>query len=118
MNKYLKYFKSLLFISISLIIFNLIISILYYFNVLNDNSINYINFIIIILSMLIGGIYIGSKTNKKGYFEGLKIGLIIFILFFLVSYLGFNSFKIKYLIYYLVLILSSTIGSMIGISKK
>ena len=113
-----KYFKSLLFIIIPLIIFNLIISILYYFNIISDNSINYINLILIVLSIFVGGIYIGLKSNKKGYLEGIKIGLVISIIFFLISYLILNSFKLKYLIYYLILITSSTIGSMIGISKK
>ena len=118
MNKYLKYLKSLLFIFIPFTIFNFIISILYYFNTINSTINNWLVFISIILSMLIGGIYIGNKVNKKGYLEGIKIGLSISILFFLISYLGFNSFKLKYLIYYLILLLSTTFGSMLGISKK
>lgn len=100
-------------------VFNAILSILYYFNVVGNGVINYFKLFIIAISMLIGGIYIGSQANQKGWLEGLKVGLEIIVLFFIVSYLAFDQgIHIKTLIYYFILLASSTLGSMIGINKK
>lgn len=119
MNKYLKYLKALLYIIISILTLNIFISAFYYFNIIKDNTLTILRIITIIISMFIGGIYIGNKTNKKGYLEGIKISLIMIILLFLISYLGFGkSIKINTLIYYLIILISTTIGSMIGINKK
>ncbi len=116
---YLKYFKALGYIFVPMLVLNLIISIFHYFNLMNGNMIDYIKLFIIAISMIIGGIYIGGKTTKKGWLEGLKIGLIVIFMFFVVGYLAFDkSVGIKSLIYFLILLASSTLGSMIGISKR
>ncbi len=116
---FMKYLKVLLFILIPLFLFNVILSLLYYFNVIPTGVMNYLKLAIICLSMLVGGIYIGSKATKKGWLEGLKVGLEIIVIFFLLSYLGFDyGLSIKAVIYYLILLASSTLGSMIGISRS
>lgn len=115
----LKYLKSLLYIFISIFIFNIIITFLNYFNILGNVAINYLKLFTILISMLIGGIYIGSKTNKKGWLEGIKIGLEVVILLFLINYLGFNKgINIKTILYYFLILTSSMLGSMIGINKR
>ena len=118
MKKYLKYFKSILIIIISILIFNIINSTLYYFNISNSKTINYINLFTTLLSFFIGGYYIGNKSLKKGWLEGIKIGLIGIFLFFLISYLGFDNFKIKTLIYYFMILSSCVLGGILGINKK
>ena len=65
------------------------------------------------------GIYIGNRTNKKGYLEGLKVGIISIIIFLIISYLAFDKvINIKNIIFYFILLISSVLGSMIGINKK
>lgn len=119
MNKYIKYLKSLLYIFIPLLISNLVLSILYYFNILSNKTLSILNIILVLLSMFIGGLYIGKKANKKGYLEGIKIGLIAIIILFIISYLAFDKgINIHKIIYYFILLSSSTIGSMLGINKK
>ena len=119
MNKYFKYLKGLLYIFIPILIFTLILSIFYYSNIINDKTLNILKLITTSLSMLIGGIYIGRKTEKKGYIEGIKEGLIVVILFFIISFLAFNKgIGLNNFIYYIILLSSSTLGSMIGINKK
>lgn len=116
---YLKYLKTLIYILIPIIILNLIISLLYYFNIIGDSTANYIKLIIVTLSMLISGIYIGSKANKKGWLEGLKIGIGTIIILFIISYLAFDQgINYKTLIYYFIIVISSILGSMIGINKR
>ena len=70
--------------------------------------------------MLTGGIYIGSKANKRGWLEGLKIGLEVIIILFVVSYLAFDQagMNIKGIIYYFILLIFSMLGSVIGINKR
>lgn len=116
---YLKYLKTLIYILIPIIILNLIISLLYYFNIIGDSTANYIKLIIVTLSMLISSIYIGSKANKKGWLEGLKIGIGTIIILFIISYLAFDQgINYKTLIYYFIIVISSILGSMIGINKR
>ena len=115
---YLKYFKALGFIFVPMLVLNLIVSIFHYFNLLNGNVIGYLKLFIIAISMIIGGIYIGGKTTRKGWLEGLKVGSIVILIFFVIGYLAFDQgIDIKNLIYYLILLVSSTLGSMVGISK-
>lgn len=115
----LKYLKVLIYIIVPTIILNIILSVLYYFNLLSSGIINYLKLFIILISMLIGGIYIGKVATKKGWLEGLKVGLEVIIILFIIGYLAFDKgITIKNLIYYFILILSSTLGSMIGINKR
>ena len=117
--EFLKYLKVLLFILIPILFLNIILTVLYYFNILGTSGTNYFKLAIIIISMLIGGIYIGSKAQKKGWLEGIKIGLEVIILLFLISYLGFDKgINVKTLLYYFLILSSSMLGSMIGINKR
>lgn len=102
-----------------MLILNVFVSLLYYFSIIPTSGICYFKLGMIALSMLVGGIYIGSKTTKKGWLEGLKVGLEVIVLFFIIGYLAFDSgIGIKTLLYYFILLMSSMLGSMIGINYK
>ena len=114
MNYLKKLAYSFLYIILSLLIITFIISTLNYFNIISLFKI-----FIPIISLFIGGYFIGSKSTNKGYLEGLKLGLIFSILLIIFNYLAFdNSFKLKYILFYIILITSSIFGSMIGINKN
>lgn len=115
----MKYLKSLLYVLITLLSLTLITNIFYYFNVIGSNTIKYLNLIIPVLSLIVGGIYIGRLGTNKGYLEGLKVGDIVILLFLTFSFLGLNKdINIKNIIYYIVLLLTSAFGGIIGINKK
>ena len=115
----LKYLKSLLYIFIPILVLSIVVTILYYFNIIQNTTANYLKLILMLISTLIGGIYIGSKANKKGWLEGVKVGLELIVLLFLISYLGFNKgINIKTIIYYFLIIASAMLGSMIGINRR
>lgn len=119
MMNVLKYLKTLIYILVPIIVLNIILSLLYYFNIISSGASNYLKLFIVAISMLIGGIYIGSKANKKGWLEGLKVGIGVILLLFIISYLAFDQgMNIKILIYYFILLVSSILGSMIGINKR
>lgn len=115
----MKYLKSLgLFIG-SFLILNIIITILAYFELLNPNIIKILKIFTIIISSVLSGLYLGLKSNKKGYLEGLKLGGIIIVILSLLTLIlkpiAFN--KITWL-YYLITIGLEVLGFMIGINKK
>ena len=89
-----------------------------YLNILNGNFNIIIKMLIPLLSFFIGGVSIGIKTLKKGWMEGLKLGLILLAIIILLNIIFFRHFALKNIIYYLLLILSSTLGSMVGMLKK
>lgn len=119
MNYIKNFIKPLLFILGIIIIGLLVITPLNYFDIINGNITNILKIIIPMISIFIGGFMIGKISNKKGWLEGLKLGIVTILIFILISYIGFNeSFKLKSLIYYIILAMSSVFGSIIGINKK
>ena len=119
MNYLKKLGFSLLYIISSIFILTILITLLSYFNILSNSVTSIFKILILVTSVIIGGYYIGKRSNKKGYIEGLKLGTIFSILLIIFNYLAFNnSFKVKYILFYLIIIVSSILGSMIGINKR
>lgn len=118
--KYLKKLAfSFLYIISSILIITFLVTLLNYFNIISDKIISIFKILIPIISLFIGGFYIGKNSNNKGYLEGLKLGGIFSIFLLIFNFLALNnSFKLKYLLFYLILIVSSILGSMIGINRK
>ena len=119
----MKYLKNLglsfLYIIGAILVLTFITTIFSYFNILNDKVTSIIKIIIPIIAMLIGGFYIGKRSLKKGFLEGLKLGGIFSLVLIIFNYLALNnSFKFKYMLFYIILIISSILGSMIGINRK
>ncbi len=115
----IKYLKSFSYTLICLILLSLITCILNYFNICDSNTINILKLFSVIISTMVGGIYLGSCSKDKGYLEGLKLGacddLILLVLSVLIFHSGFHK---EMIIYYLIIIVSSILGSIIGINKK
>lgn len=93
------------------------INTLYYFNLIGDGFYKFLELIVVIGDVFINSFILGKASSKKGYLEGLKFSLVIITLL-LVSTLLFSSFKVKLLIYYLIISITAVLGSMIGISRK
>lgn len=109
--------KAVIIILSLLVISCLFINILYYFDIINNTTIKFIKMIMSILSFFIGGIYMGKNSPNKGYLYGLRLSLIM-ILIFLIFGIIFNNLEIKRLIYYIICLFCITFGAMIGINKK
>lgn len=103
---------------ITFISFLLIITLLSYINVLKGNGIVIATLLIPIISIFIGSFSLGRKSNKKGWLEGIKLGAILIFIIFLIDTLIFKSFILKKIIYYSILLITSILGSMIGIVNK
>ena len=109
--------KSLIIILCLIIISTLIINSLYYFDIINNNVTKYLKMILLIISFLIGGLYMGKHSPNKGYFYGLRLSFIVIITFITCGII-FNNLSITRIIYYLITTFGITFGAMIGINKK
>lgn len=109
---------SLAFIIIFILGLTFIGTLFNYIGLFNKTFIKIIKIIIPIISMFIGGFIFGKKQGKNGWLEGLKLSLIFVIMLSLFNYLGLNSnLTIKLIIYYIILIISTILGSIIGVNK-
>lgn len=109
------YLKSYIYLITSLIIFTIIFTIINYFT---SNSLSIIKILIPIISILISSFILGKNTKSKAYLEGIKFSLIYLIFTTILKLILKTSFNYKTFIIYLVIILSSIIGSTIGINTK
>ena len=71
------------------------------------------------LATIIGSIKMGKHSINKGWLEGLKFGILLSIIVLLFNLLGLgNAFSLSNILSYFVIIISSIIGSMIGINLR
>ena len=113
LGKSFLYMISILFFSV------IIITILNYFNIFGNKLVTIFKIISALVSIFVGGFIVGKKAKEKGWLEGLKFGIIIITILFLINWIILKQeLNIKNFIYYLILITSSILGGMIGISKK
>lgn len=74
--------------------------------------------IIMILISLTIGYLTGMKCKDKGYLKGLIVGGIFIAIMFLISIIITRDIKIYTLLYYLIILISTTLAAMIGVNKK
>lgn len=118
MKKYNFYIKNLgLFLSVELFIV-LVISLLNLMG-LSSSITSIMIFILNILLFISFGFIHGKKTTKKGYLVGLLTGIMLSLIMILLNLSFFKGdFNINLTLYYLILTISSTLGAMVGKSKK
>ena len=116
--KFLKvYGRYLLYLIISIIITTFILTISYYYNLIDDNTYKFLKLITLLLSIFGCSFFLGKKNKKKGLLTGIKFSLfIIFILFVITSL--FSKFQIRLILYYIMIISSSCLGSVFGVNKS
>lgn len=117
MSKFKNYLFSLVIICLLVLISVILINVFYYYNLLSENIYRFFKIISIIINIFIGGFILGKKSNYKGYLNGLILGFIIISILFILSIL-FSKLQIKQIIYYLVILTSSSLGGTVGIRKK
>ena len=113
------YLKYLVISLISILVGLLIISTLYYFDILSNNIVSYIRVIYMMLVIFIISFILGKNTDKNGYLAGIKFGLMNIITFLIFGLLFFkNGLQLRLILYDFILLFISILGSMIGINKK
>ena len=117
---YLKKLGKSLGISIIILLgLTFIITLLNYINLIGIKIVNIFSYITPFISFFIGGLLLSKTSINKGLLERIKFGLVIIVLSFIFNYLAFDQgFNISNIILYTITIISSIIGSMIGINLK
>jgi len=112
--------KSYLTFIIIFIPFIFIYTYLLYTNKLSSsiNSINITTLIIGIISFFILGFISANNHQKKGILTGLFASLFIIVIVLIINILSKENLEFKSYLKYLLLILSSSFGGMIGVNIK
>ena len=98
-----------------ILIGSLITSVLYYFNITSDKLNMIFLYAVSILAIFIGSIKISKNLKYKGIINGIIYFLSWFIIMIFLSLVVFkNNFTFKNLIYYVVLIVFSIFGGILG----
>ena len=109
------YLKDILYVIASLLIGMFILTFFNYFNIISDKIMNILKMILTLGTFVFSGFYISKRSKKRGFLEGIKIGIIMCLLFLIITVLSFNeSFEWRNIIYYFILIVSSMTGGIIG----
>lgn len=111
------YLKNILIMSLLFIALTFIMTLLSYFNIINDKILSIVQIIIMIAIMFIGGFLTGNKVNSKGYKEGFIIGLIFITILLLLNIIFIHNFEFKNILYFIILLICSSIGGIVGILK-
>ena len=118
MKKYKDILMTLAKFLISLTIYLFIITTLAHFNLISYKTVSVISFIFMCLLFMFNGFQIGRKSTKRGYLSGLFIGIINILLVLILALIFRSIPELKSLIYFVILLLSSTLGGMFGINLK
>lgn len=118
MKKFKNHLKGISWFYIALLGYLIVITLLNYLNLFNQKTISIISFIFVILLFMFIGFYAASKSEKKGYVNGLIIGGFNIILFLFLAFILGETPRLTAGIYFLILLLASTIGGMFGINYK
>ena len=113
-----KYSFRFLYTILSIVISLLLITTLYHFNIISSNIYQSLKLIILLVNILISGIILGKKATSKGYLEGIKLGIFMILLCFLITLVTGQELKIRLLLYDSMILITSILGGMIGINKK
>ena len=114
----MKYFKIVLKVLLLIFITSFIIINLSYFGIINDKAKELLNDIQILISIFIGSFILGLQSNNKGYLNGIKLGFIFDLIFIIMRLLLRKKFDFLILIFYILILLISILGSILGINKK
>lgn len=119
MKKLESVMKNLIISLICIFLSLLLVSTLYYFNILSSGVVNYLRPLVIIINIFIGSYIVGKKADKLGYLEGLKYGGLLLGVFLLIALFFFRGFfQLRFILYDIILLMTSVFGSMIGINRK
>ena len=110
------YLKTFLLTLLELVLCLFIISLLYYYSLLDSNAYSFFSFITILLLFLINSFLLGKKVKTKRPFIGLKYGIIIDIIIIILT-LILKRMEISNIIYYLIILFTTTLGGIFGSIK-
>ena len=95
----------------------LILTLFYYFNFIGDKTYSFFKIFLFLVSILICSFFLGKGIIKRGFFIGILYGSFFVILSFITT-LCFSHFRISMILFYLLILFTSILGCVFGISRQ
>jgi len=101
-------------------IFIVLLALIMTYTSLSEGLIPIVNSIAMIISIVIGSIYMSIKVNKKGWLSGGAIGLVYIFILIIFSSIFADKFAMDgyLLLKVLIALVTGSVGGMIGINLK
>lgn len=112
-----KFSLSILSIIITIIFVSLFLTILYYFDYISTDTYKFFKIGALVITLIVNSIILGRNSIKNGYLDGIKLGILL-ILFCTFVTIVQKKISIHLIIYNVIILISTTLGSMIGINTK
>lgn len=111
-------FKALLLSFITTIVFLIVISLLLRFTSLKESTLPLLNNIVVIISIVLGSLYVSIKSKSKGWINGALVGLFYYLFIIIVNMIVINqvNFDMILLAKIIAATLTGAIGGIIGIN--
>lgn len=113
----MSYIKGIILNIIELFILLFLITLLYYFNLINERTYDILKLIILLFTVFINSFILGKNTKKKDYIEGIIYGIILISILLILTII-LSKVKIKLLVFYPLILITSILGSSINKIKK
>ncbi len=72
----------------------------------------------IALGAFVASFFTAKKLREKGYRTGIIIGAVVFVLITIVSFLLGNTFSLNTLFHFIIIIISSLVGGIMGVNAN
>lgn len=106
-------------ILILMLVGSLLIALTVQFTSISTSTLRWTIFIVSILILMTGGFIAGKKTEEKGWITGIIVGVVYVIGVMLYQFLAQDVWLFdRQLIYFIIFVLSATIGSMLGVNTN
>lgn len=110
---------SFLYSIISLLVLIFLLTFLNYINFIDGGFFIFFMIFDIVFSVFWGAFVLSRNCSDKGWFEGLKFGFVFLLFITLLNYFGFDfHFNLKYIVFSIIILVSSVLGGMVGINFK
>lgn len=114
-----KYLLPIIYSVSIILVGGLVSTVLYYFDITSTKVNNIFLYATAILSLFVGSLKLAKELNRKGFITGFLYFLFWFIIMLFLSLVVFKaSFTLKSLIYYVVILLFSMLGGVLGKNMK
>ena len=113
-----KYILPVLYTVLALFIFSLLITILSYFDITNENINKILTFISGLVAIFIGSFKFSKENNLKPVISSLLFYGIFILVIAIINIISIKNININITIYYISLLISSLIAGYIGNKRK
>ena len=96
----------------------LLFSFITYKDIISEKTLSIIQILVMFTTIFILSYILGKKKEKNGYIDGLIFGFLITTISLIINIIFIKKITKYKLIYYLFIIIISTLGSILGINKK